>query len=386
MSLEPSEFERRIEAFFARERGRLRAPVGLWARIEPVLAPPASAAGSRGRRWPALAASLAAAVALGLGLFIAFENLGGGGQPDAREVLAGALDTLADPERVGLHSFRGTAETEVETKFTIPSVTIGPGGTPVILPTATPLAAISTRARAVSQIAFRAPNQLRVEVEEVGSEAEALSGVEVPPLEPEDHDPPQRSLLVADGETIWEYDYTTNTYGSRPLDEALLDMLVLLHPGSFGERVDLAGLLRSFSAGAWEAELVGEDTYLGRPVYVVEVSLAATISHNRFGGEEELSGGTMRLWLDREYLFTLRFEMEDDSGLGLFPTERMRFTEIEFNPDLPDSLFQFTPPPGARLGEVADEDEITAAEEAEPVEAPGPVAVETPPPTRTPEP
>ena len=178
------------------------------------------------------------------------------------------------------------------------------------------------------ELAFKAPSSYLLEIESVE-----------PPIEAGER------LFVTDGDTFWTYDSIADTYSREPIGSFAM-VQWYFQPGAFAGVGDIAGLLQGMAARpGTTATLVGEETLLGRPVHVIEISPAyrgSTMSPD--GSTVEYSGGVVRMWLDKEFLFTLRMELPQDEGAS---TWTMRVTEIQFNVEVSDDLFRFEPPAGA---------------------------------------
>jgi outer membrane lipoprotein-sorting protein len=287
------------------------------------------------RRWfrPALIIVPAAAVATAAALYFVFGALdGGNANPTATEVLAGALETIEDPGSVGLESYRGVLHAEMS------------------------VANLGTFEDEDSfvKLWFRHPREFRAEVGDLSNPA---SG-------------DQALLAVGDGESYWRYDPISNQYAHSGPEETgigAFEYAFLIMPGAFAGNGGLDALLKPGGLGSgFQAELAGEELVLGREAYVIEITPAYSggcSGDGCNGTPEHYEGGVVRMWLDKEYLVTLRMEMPlgpDGSAM------RVRFTEVAFNEALDDTLFQFTPPPGAV--EVADAEDVghEGAEEDEP--------------------
>jgi outer membrane lipoprotein-sorting protein len=324
MSDEPNETERQIEDYFAAERERLRAPHDLWSRIERQMTdtPPRSSAS----RLPAFAATIAIAIVLGVGAWFGLEQLGGGSTRSANDVLAAALEAAEHPESVGLRSFHGFAE------FTY---TEPPGGLETrgddhdseyegVVRAEIPEEVEVLPEESTMEIWFGAPDDYRLERLVVDPRDSTTSTI----------------LIITDGTTDWWYRSKSNTYGNSPTEppDSNSDFRVFLGPGSGVTSIE--GLLAQYQNDPeHKARLSGERTIAGRRAYVLEISPAWTSS----GPDGEDSGGVVRFWIDKQYLFAIGWEAEYKDG-GVYG---LRFRDIEFNGDLSADLFTFTPPPGA---------------------------------------
>ncbi|MCH8850824.1 MAG: outer membrane lipoprotein carrier protein LolA, partial [Chloroflexi bacterium] len=331
MKHELEETERALEEYFAAERGRLRAPSDLWPRVDNAISQPPARFTSR---WRAVAALGVAAAVIAVVLVVIAGRFGSSVPLSADQVLAGAAEALLDPQRVGLTSYQAVVEFESETEAgslsgtstTLSIDEASPLGEPVPV---TPVGAVETvREFSRAELAFKAPGSYLIRVEGIEPAIEA-----------------GERLFVTDGDTLWSYDSISNTYSREPV-EALVMMQWYFQPAAFAGGGDIASLLQGLGYGPERtATLVGEETLLGRPVHVIEIrpGYSGTISSTD-GTSEEYSGGVARMWLDKEFLFTLRMELPQDQGAS---TWTLRVTEIEFNGEVPDDLFQFEPPAGA---------------------------------------
>jgi outer membrane lipoprotein-sorting protein len=164
-----------------------------------------------------------------------------------------------------------------------------------------------------AHIAFKSPNQYRLE----GT---------MPGMTPIDD-----ALIVDDGSTLWFYLAKSNEYGSVPASALTSDA-----PGDSGDMRPEAfdefvmSRYREADSLADGAKLLREEqTQLGNEkigCYVVSVS----------GGKEE---DASTWWVDKTHYRILREESAES---------KVVFTMIKLNQPLPDDLFKFTPPPGAR--------------------------------------
>jgi outer membrane lipoprotein-sorting protein len=327
MSEENEKLEQDLAAHFAQERERAAAPNDLWPQIERRLDAGKPRSLVR-RRWPALVATVGAAAAIAAGLFVLSGYLGGDGSPTADEVLAAAKEASAHPDKVGLRSYEGVAEitspVDDDSEATIEAVP--EGETSEQANTAPELA----MRRSEMQVAFEAPTKYRVDLETLDPSIE--SG--------------EQSLFVGDGTSSWFYESHSNTYFQKAAENpvGLVTLQYYLTPAMFFGG-GIGGLIEGIrSATDAKAVIAAEDTLLGRAVYVVEISPAYSGSRSGPDGQEEYSGGVVRMWLDKEFLFALRTQIPDGEGGEIV---EIRFTDISFNREIDDSLFRFTPPAGA---------------------------------------
>lgn len=321
------DLERKLEAEFAAERQRLRAPADLWSRIEARLPERAEAHRVLPRRWPAFAATAAVAVALAIAVWFVTGRLGGN-SPGADEVLAGALDTLENPESAGLRSFRGVLEEEFAVAEGLEledeseedeGLSDDPSIVEANIPEAIRMDELPPPG--VVRMWFEVPDRYRVEWEMLG---ESLVG-------------------VTDGETILQYNPDDKTYATAPADSPdAADFPITFSPGEIpGTIQEVLALVEADTDR--RATLVGEDSMLGHPVYVIEAN-SPLEPNTKSNGDDEMSGGPIRFWIDKQYLFPLAWTASFAPGL----TWGMRFSEVEFNGGIDDEIFSVTPPEGSR--------------------------------------
>jgi outer membrane lipoprotein-sorting protein len=256
--------------------------------------------------------AIAAIALLALAFFLFGCSGGSSRNPlSADKVLAGALNAFSNPQAAGLHSYSGVA--------TISGVGNRDAGAP----------AGETRESTMS-VAFQAPGRFRWDLE---TQSPAIESGE-------------RVQFAADGTQAWMYQSRSNTYSGLPVGD-LRYYQSLLNPGIFagGSLVSLLELLRTNPS--INVKLVAEDTLLGRDAYVIEVSPIYKGSQSGSDSTpQETASGTMRLWIDKEFLFTLQLETPagPDQSDG---TLHLQYTSIEFNGEVAADKFQFSPPPGA---------------------------------------
>jgi outer membrane lipoprotein-sorting protein len=261
---------------------------------------------------------LAAATVAAVLLYFA-NPFGGGGQVNARDILTQAMTAFEKPDGVGLHSYQGVAQ------YTTKRTTSGNGlDDPSIILAKIPVPPTPVFKTTFS-ISFAQPNRSRIELETTT-----------------DHEPGQRTTIVSDGKKDWLYKSTLNEYASQPTEpfDREHDIRYTLGPGAYVSSIkDVLDQMESSSSQ--RVEIVGTDKLLGRSVYVIEVSEA------KKDGDPDATPAfprsTMRIYLDKKYLFTLGIDQTVPTGV----TFSTRFTQIAFNKPIDDSEFVFTPPPGA---------------------------------------
>jgi len=164
------------------------------------------------------------------------------------------------------------------------------------------------------RVAFKAPNQYRMEGTGSGSAGD---------------DPILEEMIIVDnGSTLWFYLPRSNQYGSLSADEAAADIEWSAHTPEATDRVAVEKYREAaqYSNGA---KLLREEEieFAGAKVscYVISVP--------------EKAPGPYTWWVDKHSYRVLR----EASANGT--TE---YTSVSLGEPLPDSLFQFVPPPGAQ--------------------------------------
>ena len=136
----------------------------------------------------------------------------------------------------------------------------------------------------------------------------------------------------------------------------------------------LTDVLAKYSSpkSCMDARLQGEGTVAGQATYVMVVTpkpegctmglgdpkadakaraaasekAGATANEVRRSPDSQL--GQMLVWVDKQSFLPLRTEVRNPAGDVL---DRSEVTSVEYNVDIPDSIFSYTPPPGARVFE-----------------------------------
>jgi outer membrane lipoprotein-sorting protein len=139
-----------------------------------------------------------------------------------------------------------------------------------------------------------------------------------------------KAVLVHDGSTLWAYMPESNQYFTVPASELTVDA-----QGDDGdmspEAMDHFMMWRyRGAAGFRDAKILREDAIVfgGSKVDCYVVSVA-----------EKPGGYAYTWWVDKQ---TFRILREDNAGSSTV------FTTIKLGESLPDDLFKFVPPPGAR--------------------------------------
>jgi hypothetical protein len=93
----------------------------------------------------------------------------------------------------------------------------------------------------------------------------------------------------------------------------------------------------------YDAKLAGSDTILGRPTYVIELTLVPGASLQRTGSQIP---ERVKLWVDKQIYVVLRTEGWDAQGRVL---ESSGYVSFEINKSVDAAVFNFTPPSDAAI-------------------------------------
>ena len=222
---------------------------------------------------------------------------------------ASASDLLVRAERAAvngsaaLNSYRGTTKGENW---------MGPEGR-----------RLTTPASYEQKIEFSSPNNVRIET--TATDPSGASG---------------RQQLFFDGKAAWIY--VPDAKVAQPIDPRMV-----LSQSPFAPST-LAGAIEGLSQ-AFNAKQLPDDTVLGRPAHVLELS-----------PKDPAQGGPMAkitTWLDAQTLLQLGADVRDAQGQLLMT---WRFIALELNVDIAASEFTFTPSADVRIGQVLPPGAITA--------------------------
>jgi len=160
------------------------------------------------------------------------------------------------------------------------------------------------------------------------------------------------TLIVSDGRSTWMYVGRVNQYTKKPAASSPEALLETLNAG-VGQQLNLPESRDPYvSAKMNPDETVQMD---GQPIecYVVE----AALSKITIPGGLTLTDGKQTAWIDKKTKLALK--MTTDSVMSGGPLaapietiQRVEITSFQVNQPVPDSLFVFTPPAGAK--EVAE--------------------------------
>jgi outer membrane lipoprotein-sorting protein len=156
-------------------------------------------------------------------------------------------------------------------------------------------------------------------------------------------------LLVSDGQYLWTHVSAANQYTKKAVSDGALDVF---RNFGFGSAVEAeAAISRARVTGQEEVTLDGAP----RACWMVEIPFGSLSMPAPAGAE--LRNGKMQAWIDQTSGFVLRLEttgslhLPGKAGAGEI-RQSMSVRRLRVDAPLPDSLFAFTPPEGAR--EVAE--------------------------------
>lgn len=136
---------------------------------------------------------------------------------------------------------------------------------------------------------------------------------------------PAGDVIVADGEYFWMYYPSTDS-----------TQVIRASMSEGGGQADLQQQFLRDANERYVATLAGEEAVDGRPAYVLTLVPR---------GESPYK--LVRVWVDKEDYLVRRFEMTEEND----SVRRLELSNLQRNIELPDSLFEFTPPPGAEVFE-----------------------------------
>lgn len=139
---------------------------------------------------------------------------------------------------------------------------------------------------------------------------------------------PEGDLIVADGASLWLY------YPSTHPGQVIRSTIDANVTGA--GMADLQGRIFEQAAAAYDAELVGREDVGDRSTWLVSLTPRGASPYRR-----------VRVWIDADDLLVRRFEIVEEN-------ETIRTVALRnLRPDAPvaDTVFAFTPPPGADVFE-----------------------------------
>ena len=189
-----------------------------------------------------------------------------------------------------------------------------------------------------------APDRWRWEIESIGTTID--DGV---------------ALTVFDGDDSWGYDDRSNTH-RRDIAPLVPPGMVL--PPTFSAPVGPANVetVEAFMQ-QWrdrvsdaDVQLAGEATLLGRPTQIVEIRPAWSGSSESAQApapgqdsqpstqQTESSGGVVRVFIDPERMFIMRWAVDGEGGGQSYRSE---VTRLDYDTEIDPARFSFDPPSGA---------------------------------------
>lgn len=156
------------------------------------------------------------------------------------------------------------------------------------------------------------------------------------------------SLIIVDGEHTWRYVSVLNQYTRKAAilrpEDLLADMGINMpDPERFLKDVKITG--------EEQIEIEGKKY----DCWVVETTVNK-LSLPQLQGME-MTGIQVKQWIAKDVKISLQMTMSGKIGGGMIPApmeiqQKLSIRSLKIDPDLPESLFRFTPPEGAK--EVAD--------------------------------
>lgn len=147
--------------------------------------------------------------------------------------------------------------------------------------------------------------------------------------------PPFQAVTVSDGTSQWDYNAADNTVNVQLAD---------VHNFPSPSVLSLDFLQQDMS-NCYNPQVLGEETVAGRAAYKVSLGPAKCRSASIW-----YLNGPHTIWLDKETFFVLKSEIRAEQGDQI--SAAIEVTHVEYNLDLANELFTFTPPPGARVNDM----------------------------------
>jgi outer membrane lipoprotein-sorting protein len=147
--------------------------------------------------------------------------------------------------------------------------------------------------------------------------------------------PPYKTIQIADGAAQFDYNVYDNTVNIQVAESKSFPSPSVLS----------LDFLQQDMSNCYTPNVVGEETIAGRAAYKVDMGVAKC----RSASAPELNG-PHTLWIDKETFFVLKSEIRALHGDRV--TSSFQVTSIRYNVDLPNDLFQFTPPANAQVNDM----------------------------------
>ncbi|MDD4749480.1 MAG: outer membrane lipoprotein-sorting protein [Methanosarcinaceae archaeon] len=144
-------------------------------------------------------------------------------------------------------------------------------------------------------------------------------------------------IMVSDGDFQWIYSSESKTVFKMEISEDFND-LKLFEPDGYAEFLNGTLLNGKLSS------LLGTENIDGKNVYVLELSPSE---------KNELLQWKSKMWVDGENWMPIRWEIYDNEGK---PELKIKILDMELNPGIPASEFEFKVPAGAQVKILGPED------------------------------
>jgi outer membrane lipoprotein carrier protein len=134
---------------------------------------------------------------------------------------------------------------------------------------------------------------------------------------------PAGDIIVADGKSFWMY------YPSTDKTQVIRASMT-----EGGRQADLQQEFLSNATERYVATLAGEEAVDGRPAHVLTLVPKGQSPYK-----------LVKVWVDKGDFLVRRFEITEENE----SVRRLQLSNVRLNTQMPDSLFQFTPPPGTEV-------------------------------------
>lgn len=132
---------------------------------------------------------------------------------------------------------------------------------------------------------------------------------------------PEGDVIVSDGQYFWLY------FPSSDADQ-------VIRTRRSAQGLDLQSQFVGDPVERFEATYHGREDDRGRPTHVLSLVPREPAGYQK-----------LKVWIDARDHLVRRFELTEGSGI----VRHFTLSDLRLNPSLPDRLFQFTPPEGARV-------------------------------------
>jgi len=139
-------------------------------------------------------------------------------------------------------------------------------------------------------------------------------------------------LMVSNGEISWIYDKKKN--------EVIKITSTSEFEEFFKEAFSYSRIIEEL-LNSYELKALGSEKINGRDCYVIDAKPKV----------ENILGMKLKMWVEKEFWYPIKIEMEFDV-LGNKSKSVVEYRNLSFNSGISDELFEFTPPPEAKILEL----------------------------------